>query len=82
MVGVSTGPGSYSRRSPGWQSSSRQMASNVEKRIARALLVLRIERFGRAIPIRSANSVRVIPRSRRTRSSCDGDGHGASLLTP
>ena len=31
--------------SPGWQVSAQQMASSVEKRIARAFPVLRIERF-------------------------------------
>src|SRR5436305_12727856 len=49
--------------SPGWQESASQIASSVEKRIARALPVLRIERLASAIPIRSASSVSVIRRS-------------------
>src|SRR6267378_569681 len=58
-------PGSDSnrRRSPGWHESASQIASSVEKRIARALPVLRIERLASAIPIRSASSVSVIRRS-------------------
>src|SRR2546429_347445 len=49
--------------SPGWHESASQIASSVEKRIARALPVLRIERLASAIPIRSASSVSVIRRS-------------------
>src|SRR5678816_3588094 len=49
--------------SPGWHESASQIASSVEKRIARALPVLRIERLANAIPIRSASSVSVIRRS-------------------
>src|SRR5438105_9644903 len=55
--------GSNRRMSPGWHESSRQIASSVEKRIARALPVLRIERLARAMSIRSASSVSVIRRS-------------------
>src|SRR5204862_1628523 len=55
--------GSNRRMSPGWHESASQIASSVEKRIARALPVLRIERLARAIPIRSASSVSVIRRS-------------------
>src|SRR5215813_8835382 len=51
------------RRSPGWQESASQIASSVEKRIARALPVFKIERLASAIPIRSASSVSVIRRS-------------------
>src|SRR5205814_10527504 len=51
------------RMSPGWQESVPQIALSVEKRIARALPVLRIERLASAIPIRSASSVSVIRRS-------------------
>src|SRR3954470_8100986 len=49
--------------SPGWQESASQIASRVEKRIARALPVLRIERLASVIPTRSASSVSVIRRS-------------------
>src|SRR5438552_4317124 len=49
--------------SPGWHESASQIASSVEKRIARALPVLRIERLARVIPTRSASSVSVIRRS-------------------
>src|SRR6185436_7903068 len=49
--------------SPGWHESAWQIASRVEKRIARALPVLRIERLARVIPTRSASSVSVIRRS-------------------
>src|SRR5688500_15574799 len=49
--------------SPGWQPSAAQIASSVEKRIARALPVLRIDRLASVMSIRSASSVRVIRRS-------------------
>src|SRR3954470_16317410 len=52
-----------SRRSPGWQASASQIAASVEKRIARALPVLRIERLASVIPTWSASSVSVIRRS-------------------
>src|SRR5205809_7821831 len=55
--------------SPGWHGSDSQIASSVEKRIARALPVLRIERLASVIPIRSASSVSVIRRSWRRSSS-------------
>src|SRR5262245_56487328 len=55
--------------SPGWHESASQIASSVEKRIARALPVLRIERLASVIPIRSASSVSVIRRSRSRSSS-------------
>src|SRR5829696_10207614 len=45
------------------------MASSVEKRIARALPVLRIDRLASVMPMRSASSVRVIRRSWRRSSS-------------
>src|SRR5437899_1849500 len=51
------------RMSPGWQESASQMASSVEKRMARALPVLRMERLASVIPTRSASSVSVIRRS-------------------
>src|SRR5262245_47775672 len=54
--------GTYSRISPGSQSSSLQIASKVENRIARALLVFSTDRFTIVIPTRSARSVSVIPR--------------------
>src|SRR5215211_9082681 len=49
--------------SPGWHESASQIASSVEKRIARALPVLSMERLASAIPIRSASSVSVIRRA-------------------
>src|SRR2546425_8857067 len=55
--------GSNRRMSPGWHESASQIASSVEKRIARALPVLRIERLASAMPIRSPSSVSVIRRS-------------------
>src|SRR5215467_10875853 len=55
-------------RSPGWQLSAVQSASSVEKRMARALLVLRIERLASVMPMRSANSDSVTRRSSITRS--------------
>ena len=55
--------GSKRRMSPGWHASASQIASSVEKRIARAFPVLRIDRLARVIPIRSASSVSVIRRS-------------------
>src|SRR5947199_79481 len=50
--------GSNRRMSPGWHESASQIASSVEKRIARALPVLRIERLASVIPTRSASSVK------------------------
>ena len=47
--------GWYSRISPGWQSSSLQMASRVVKRMALALPVLRMERLAVVMPILSAS---------------------------
>ena len=55
----------HSRRSPGWQSSSRQRASSVENRIALALFVFSTDRFAIVMPRRSARSVRVRRRSSR-----------------
>jgi hypothetical protein len=49
--------------SPGWHESASQIASSVEKRIARALPVLRIDRLASVMPTRSASSVSVIRRS-------------------
>ncbi len=43
--------------SPGWQPSSRQMASRVVKRTALALPVFRIERLANVKPTFSANSL-------------------------
>src|SRR5262249_60171037 len=54
---------SNASRSPGWQPSSRQIASRVEKRIAFALPVLRIDRLARVMPTRSASSVNVMRRA-------------------
>ena len=48
--------------SPGWQPSASQIASSVEKRIARALPVFRMDRFTIVIPTRSASSVKYSPR--------------------
>src|SRR3989344_494291 len=63
------GPGVWTIRSPGWQSSSRHRASRVEKRTARALPVLRIDRLARVTPTRSDSSVRDMRRSSSSRSS-------------
>src|SRR5262245_20982298 len=49
--------------SPGWHDSAAQMASSVEKRIARALPVFRIDRFTIVMPTRSASSVSVMRRA-------------------
>lgn len=54
--------------SPGWQSSTSQMASSVEKRIAFTFLVFRLDRFTVDIPTRSDNSFREIFLSAITRS--------------
>src|SRR5450755_1221042 len=51
------------RMSPGWHESASQIASSVEKRMARALPVLRIDKLASVIPTRSASSVSVIRRS-------------------
>src|SRR4030095_871281 len=56
-------------RSPGWHCRASQIASRVEKRIARAFPVLSIERFASVMSIRWASSVRVIRRSWRRSSS-------------
>src|SRR5690242_15019147 len=56
-------------RSPGWQSSTSQIASSVEKRIARALPVFRIDRLAMLISTRAASSVSVIRRSWSSSSS-------------
>src|SRR3989440_12737285 len=61
--------GSNRRMSPGWHVSASQIASSVEKRIARALPVLRIERLASVKSTRSASSVRVIRRSLSSSSS-------------
>ncbi|PAV67321.1 hypothetical protein WR25_20366 [Diploscapter pachys] len=45
------------RMSPGWQSSTVQIASSVEKRIALALPVLRMERLARVMSTRSLSSI-------------------------
>src|SRR3989442_1025828 len=60
--------------SPGWHESASQIASSVEKRIARALPVLRIERLASVIPTRSASSVSVIRRSWSRSSSLTAIG--------
>jgi hypothetical protein len=59
----SAGSGSNRSMSPGWHERALQIASRVEKRIARALPVLRIERLASVMPTRSASSVSVIRRS-------------------
>src|SRR5690242_5776267 len=65
----SAASGVHSSSSPGWQPSSRQRASSVEKRMARALLVLSTERFAMVMPMRSARSVRESRRSSNRWSS-------------
>src|SRR6056297_2900078 len=52
----------YSKISPGWQSKASQMDSNVEKRIALAFPVLRMERLAVVIPTFSASSLLFISR--------------------
>jgi hypothetical protein len=59
----------YSINSPGWHCSAAQIASSVEKRIARALPVFKIDRFGTVIPISAASSVIVIRRACNSSSS-------------
>ena len=53
----------HSSSSPGWHSSSRQSASSVENRMARALFVFSTDRFAIVMPMRSARSVSVSRRS-------------------
>ena len=50
----------YSSISPGWHSSSLQMASSVERRIAFIFPVLRIDKFTVVSPMRSASSLDLI----------------------
>ena len=52
----------------GVASSASQMAVRVVKRMARALLVFRIERFAIVMPVRRDSSVNVTWRSARTSS--------------
>src|ERR1039457_4677762 len=54
--------------SPGWQFKCLQMASSVEKRMARALPVLRTERFCGVMSTPSARSFRRILRWAKTTS--------------
>lgn len=49
-------PGSYSSRSPGWQASSRQIASKVENRIPCTLPDLSSERLASVMPMARARS--------------------------
>ena len=58
----------YSKISPGWQLSVSQIASRVEKRIALALPVLRMDRFCGVMPTASAKSFSRIFRCARTTS--------------
>src|SRR5690348_5127070 len=58
-----------SRRSPGWHASAAQIASSVEKRIARALPVFRTERLASVMSMRSASSVSVMRRAYSKSSS-------------
>ena len=60
-AGSRSASGSNRRMSPGWHDSAPKIALSVEKRIARALPVLRIERLASVILIRSASSVRGNP---------------------
>ncbi len=50
----------YSKRSPGWQSSALQIASNVESRIAFALPFFKTEILAIVIPTLSVSSVTLI----------------------
>jgi len=60
--------GRNSRISPGWQSSVSQIASSVEKRMALALPVLRMDRFCGVMSTASARSFSRILRCARTTS--------------
>lgn len=53
-VATAASSGTYSSKSPGWQSSVWQMASSVVKRTALALLCLRIDGLDRVMFNRSA----------------------------
>lgn len=55
-------------RSRGWQSSALQIASSVEKRIARAFPVFSVERLARVMLTSADSSVNVILRSINMRS--------------
>ena len=63
-----TAAGRYSKISPGWHSSVSQIASSVEKRMALALPVLRMDRFCGVMSTASARSFRRILRCARTTS--------------
>src|SRR5690348_925875 len=67
-LSLSSLPATNSRSSPGWHCNSRHSASSVVKRIARALLVLRIDRLASVMPTFSASSVSETRRSSMTRS--------------
>ena len=56
LYSAALGPSTNSRRSPGWHCSSRHSAISVEKRMALALLFLRMDRFAGVMPTRSASS--------------------------
>ena len=62
-------PFSYSNISPGWQSNTSQIASNVEKRIALILPVLILDKFTLDTPTFSDNSFKLIFRSAMTLSN-------------
>ena len=62
--------------SPGWQWSVVQMASRVEKRMARALPVFRMERLARVMSTASESSVRDMLAALEDFVELDGDGHG------
>lgn len=59
----------YSKISPGWQSSTSHIASNVEKRTAFTLPVFKLERLTLEIPTFAESSFNDIFRSAITRSS-------------
>ena len=63
-----TASGRNSRISPGWHSSVSQMASSVEKRMALALPVLRMDRFCGVMSTAVARSFSRILRCARTTS--------------
>lgn len=64
----SSAPGTYANKSPGVQSSSRQIAASVENRMARAFPLLRIDKLAIVMPVRSASVLSIILRCARTTS--------------
>ena len=72
--------GSQDNRSPGWQRSTSHNASSVENRTARALPVLRIDRFASVMPTFSESSVSVMLRAASRSSRCTRTGTSDGAL--